>query len=154
MEALTRNSTQQNGFAHHPPPPPPPDGSFSSFDSSCHNGGFVFDDNSEGGKNDSFNRGGSNNNHNNNLHKIDSLSRGSVGENPTAVPSTSHDALAFWERQRRLFDRMHLTFATSEPPEAPSCVKLEIAGSESLLINISEPPNTGTALGEMRVQAD
>ena len=132
MDDLARNSAHQNGFA---PPPPPDNNSFSSFDSSCHNGGFVFDDNSEGG---------SNNNSNNN--KNDSLTRVSSGENQTATPS-SHDALAFWERQRRLFDRMHLTFASSEPPQAPSCVKLEIAGSESLLINISEPHCTGTALG-------
>ena len=108
-----------------------PETSFTSADSaSMHNGEFPFDDASlvgETGKNnDSLGRS-NNNNNNNSLHR-------------------ANDALAFWERQRRLFDRMHLTFANSDLPLAPSTVKLEIAGSESLLVNISEPRHTGGAL--------
>ena len=114
-----------------------PETSFTSADSaSMQNGEFPFDDASlvgeTGGKNDSLSRSNNNNNNNNN-NKNDSLRR-------------ANDALAFWERQRRLFDRMHLTFANSDLPLAPSTVKLEIAGSESLLVNISEPRHTGGAL--------
>ena len=153
IEDLTRDlpsaHQQPNHSHHHNGNHSQPDSSFtSSIDSSSLNGGFVPDDDddnllfeSRGGgdvgrreskMSDSLNRA-SNNNNNNNI-KNDSFS------------TPGNDALAFWERQRRLFDRMHLTFVNAEPPLAPASVKLEIAGSESLLVNISEPRNTGAAL--------
>ena len=91
-------------------------------------GGF---DGSCDGRNDSFTNGGS---------------YDGVGAFSTSSANNDNDALAFWERQRRLFTRMHSTYVNSELPLAPAAVKLEIAGSESLLVNISEPRNTSSAL--------